>query len=189
MNRDELEHLIRASGEITNQYEFVIVGSQSILGPIPYPEPEFKMSAEADIYPWHAPDLADKIDGSIDEGSEFHLHYGFYAQGVGPETAILPEGWQNRLHKVQNENTNSRIGWCLDVADLFMSKAVAGRDKDLTFCCALLKHGHVDLPQVIDLVPYMPIDSSERARLAARIRRWAKLLGSDATSVITQPLK
>ena len=49
MNRDELEHLIRASGAITNQYEFVIVGSQSILGPIPYPEPEFKMSAEAEI--------------------------------------------------------------------------------------------------------------------------------------------
>ena len=37
MNRDELEHLIRASGVITNQYEFVIVGSQSILGPIPLP--------------------------------------------------------------------------------------------------------------------------------------------------------
>ena len=49
MNRDELEHLIRAGGAITNQYEFVIVGSQSIPGPIPYPEPEFKMSAEAEI--------------------------------------------------------------------------------------------------------------------------------------------
>ena len=77
MNRDELEHLIRASGAITNQYEFVIVGSQSILGPIPYPEPEFKMSAEADIYPRYAPDLADQIDGSIGEGSAFHLNYGF----------------------------------------------------------------------------------------------------------------
>jgi hypothetical protein len=49
LNRDELEHLIRASAAITNEYEFVIVGSQSILGQIPYPEPEFKMSAEADI--------------------------------------------------------------------------------------------------------------------------------------------
>ena len=27
MKREELEHIIRASGEITNQYEFVIVGS------------------------------------------------------------------------------------------------------------------------------------------------------------------
>lgn len=32
MTRAELEHLIRASGVITDQYEFVIVGSQAILG-------------------------------------------------------------------------------------------------------------------------------------------------------------
>ncbi|MGP1629793.1 MAG: hypothetical protein ACTS5V_07625 [Giesbergeria sp.] len=30
MNRDKLEHLIRASGVITHQYEFVILGRQSI---------------------------------------------------------------------------------------------------------------------------------------------------------------
>ena len=30
MTREELEHIIRASGDITDQYEFVIVGSQSI---------------------------------------------------------------------------------------------------------------------------------------------------------------
>jgi len=177
MNRDELEHLIRASGVITNQYEFVIVGSQSILGPIPYPEPEFKMSAEADIYPRYAPDLADQIDGSIGEGSAFHLNYGFYAQGVGPETAVLPEGWEGRLHKVQNGNTDNRIGWCLDVADLFMSKAAAARSKDQLFCCALLKYGHVQLQQVLDLVPCMPLADDERARLVLRIRRWAKHLG------------
>lgn len=187
MNRHELEHLIRASGAITDQYEFVIVGSQSILGAIPYPEAEFKMSAEADIYPWHAPELADKIDGSIGEGSEFHLHYGFYAQGVGPETAILPDGWQNRLHRVQNGNTDNRIGWCLDVADLFMSKAAAGRDKDLTFCCALLRHGYADLQQALDLVLHMPLDSNDRTRLAARIRRWAKHPESKYAPTPTQP--
>ncbi|MBA4006307.1 MAG: hypothetical protein C0477_23075, partial [Delftia sp.] len=69
MNREDLEHIIRASGDVTNEYEFVIVGSQAILGSIPYPEPVFKMSAEADIYPLNAPDLADRIDGSIGEGS------------------------------------------------------------------------------------------------------------------------
>lgn len=35
MNRHELEHLIRASGAITEEYEFVVIGSQSILGKIP----------------------------------------------------------------------------------------------------------------------------------------------------------
>lgn len=41
MTREELEHIIRASADVTNQYEFVIVGSQSMLGPVPRPEPEF----------------------------------------------------------------------------------------------------------------------------------------------------
>ena len=51
MNREDLEHIIRAAGEVTDEYEFIIVGSQSILGPIPYPPDVFKLSAEADIYP------------------------------------------------------------------------------------------------------------------------------------------
>jgi hypothetical protein len=32
MTREKLEHIIRASGDVTDQYEFIIVGSQSILG-------------------------------------------------------------------------------------------------------------------------------------------------------------
>lgn len=79
MTREELEHIIRASGDITDQYEFVIVGSQSMLGPVPNPEAEFTMSMEADIYPLMAPELADRIDGAIGEGSQFHQNYGYYA--------------------------------------------------------------------------------------------------------------
>jgi hypothetical protein len=62
MTREELEHIIRASGDVTDQYEFVIVGSQSILGQVPNPAAIFTMSAEADIYPMHAPELAEKIE-------------------------------------------------------------------------------------------------------------------------------
>ena len=54
MNRQDLEHLIRAAAEVTNEYEFVVVGSQSILGPIPNPPAELTMSMEADIYPLNA---------------------------------------------------------------------------------------------------------------------------------------
>lgn len=59
MTREELEHIIRACGEITNQYEFVIVGSQSMLGSVPNPEAVFTVSMEADIYPLRAPELAE----------------------------------------------------------------------------------------------------------------------------------
>ena len=33
---------------------------------------------------------------------------------------------------------------CLEVHDLWISKAIAGRPKDLEFCQALLRQGHVD---------------------------------------------
>lgn len=37
MTRDELEHIIRASADVTDQYEFIIVDSQSILRSVPKP--------------------------------------------------------------------------------------------------------------------------------------------------------
>ncbi len=174
MTREELEHLIRASAAVTDQYEFVIVGSQSILGAIPNPEPVFTMSAEADIYPMGAPELADKIDGALGEGSQFHETYGYYAQGVGPDTAILPAGWQQRLHRVQNASTNGRVGFCLDVVDLLLSKVAAGRDKDRLFCIALLQHGHVLPADALARVADMPLDDDGKRRLRAAIGRWAR---------------
>ena len=64
-----------------------------------------------DSRPLQAPELADRIDGAIGEGSQFHQTYGYYAQGVGPETALLPQGWINRVHRVQSAATNQRVGY------------------------------------------------------------------------------
>ena len=114
MKREHLEHIIRASGEITQQYEFVIVGSQSLLGSVPNPPDTFTVSMEADIYPLKSPELANQIDGAIGEGPAFHRSHGYYAQGVGPDTAVLPNDWRTRVHRVQNENTNDRVGYCLE---------------------------------------------------------------------------
>ena len=184
MTREELEHVIRASGEITNQYEFVIVGSQSMLGPVPNPEQVFTVSMEADIYPLQAPELADEIDGAIGEGSQFHRSFGYYAQGVGPDTATLPKDWMQRVHRVQNSNTKGRVGYCLDVLDLFLAKAAAGREKDREFCMALFEYGYVPLAQALKMVPTMPFDDKEQRTLRATIRRWAKAV-RDAGHAIT----
>lgn len=173
MKRQDLEHIIRASGAITDEYEFVIVGSQSILGGYPYPPEVFTASAEADIYPLYAHEKADDIDGAIGEGSQFHETNGYYAQGVGPDTAVLPEGWLRRVEKIQNDATNNRIGYCLGVIDLFMAKAVAARDKDRDFDIALLVHGYVSIEMAVSMVDKMPMDTAAKGRLRARIKRWA----------------
>lgn len=182
MRRIDLEHIIRASADITDQYEFVIVGSQSMLGTFPYPEDVFTVSAEADIYPLRAPELAEKIEGAIGEGSAFHETYGYYAQGVGPETAVLPEGWIERVHRVPNANTNGRVGYCLDVLDLFMAKAWAGRDKDRDFCMALVAYRYVDVEHAVAQVAHMPLAADGRRLLRARIRRWGQAARDAPTS-------
>lgn len=173
MTREELEHIIRASGAITNQYEFVIVGSQALLGSVPWPQEVFTVSMEADIYPLQAPELADVIDGAIGEGSQFHETYGYYAQGVGPETALLPADWMQRVHRVQNRNTHDRIGYCLDARDLCLAKAAAGREKDRDFCRALLAYGHVALEDALALVEKMPLSPAQQRSLRATLRWWA----------------
>ena len=93
---------------------------------------------------------------------------------MGPDTATLPGNWMQRLHRVQNSNTNDRVGYCLDVVDLFLAKAVAAREKDREFCMALFQHGYVTPARVLELVPVMPVDEKRRRALRATIRRWAK---------------
>jgi hypothetical protein len=97
MTRAALEHIIRAAGSIADVEELIVVGSQAILGEFPDAPPELLLSNEADVFPRSFPERADLIDSTIGEGSPFERAFGYYARSVGPETAILPEGWQKRL--------------------------------------------------------------------------------------------
>jgi hypothetical protein len=178
MNRAALEHLIRAAAAITNRYEIVIVGSQSVLGAVPDAPHELLRSMEADMYPLDAPELADLIDGAIGEASPFQDRFGYYAQGVGPETAVLPSGWKDRLVKIQNANTDLKIGYCLEPHDLAASKLAAGRDKDWPFVRTMLDHGLVDAHTLTARIGFLPIAEERRAFLA----RWVAGLGREAAA-------
>ncbi len=84
MQRSELEHIIRASGDVAGDDEIVIIGSQSILGQFPDAPMRLLVSMEADVYPNHNPELADKVDGAIGEGSSFHGNAGGYRRPRQP---------------------------------------------------------------------------------------------------------
>jgi hypothetical protein len=174
MQRHELEHIIRAAAHVTNRYEFIVVGSQSILGAVPNPPTECVMSMEADIFPLGAEELSDRIEGAIGEGSQFHDTFGYYAQGVGSNTAILPAGWETRLVRIQSEATHGFVGYCLDPTDLFLAKCAANRDKDRGFNRALLRSGHVQANDALARVVAMPLDVERKKRMAAMIRRLDK---------------
>lgn len=175
MTRSELEHLIRASGSIADDSDIVVIGSQSVLGQFPDAPISLLASAEADVFPLHNPERADLIDGSIGEGSPFHELYGYYAQGVGEQTATLPTGWRDRLIRVSNANTRGITGLCLEVHDLAISKYVAGREKDLEFTRELARHGMVHTETLLTRLASTDVSPELRKRVDARIRKDAKL--------------
>lgn len=106
------------------------------------------MSVEVDVLPLvddaaEAARLADLVEGVAGEWSPFEEQHGFSIDGVDQDTAVLPEGWRDRLVKVQNKNTAAPsgkpryVGWCLDKEDLCVAKLCALREKDQNFVAGI----------------------------------------------------
>ena len=171
MRRSDLEHLIRAAGRIADEHELVIIGSQAILGQFPDAPAALLRSMEADLYPMSRPEMADKVDGAIGEGSKFHQTHGYFAQGVGPDTATLPKGWRKRLIRIENQNTRGYVGLCLEVHDLAISKYIAGREKDREFTRELARHGMTDKETLLERLAVTKLDATVSKIAKGRIER------------------
>jgi hypothetical protein len=163
--------LIRAAGAIAQDRQIVVIGSQAVLGQFPDAPAALRMSMEADVYPKNLPQRAELIDGSIGEGSFFHEQFGYYAQGVGPDTARLPAGWETRLVPVSNPNTGGIEGLCLEIHDLALSKYVAGRDKDLNFTRELARHHLTDHSTLLERLRATTLEPALARLVKGRIER------------------
>ncbi len=171
MRREHLEHIVRAAAYIVDDDELIIVGSQAVLGEFPQAPEALLGSDEADVYPKNKPELADVIDGTIGELSPFHDTFGYYAHGVDPTTAILPEGWQQRLVPVSNDNTRGATGWCLEIHDLVISKLAAGREKDLDFAREAARHQLVEEDVLGERLAVTRLNENLRPIVEGRIAR------------------
>ena len=169
MNRAALEHILRAASAIANEREFIVIGSQAILGQYPAAPESLLMSIEADVYPRYAPERSDVVDGAIGELSDFHQTFGYYAHGVDQTTAILPEGWIERLIRVENENTGGAIGWCLEAHDLAAAKLAAGREQDRQFVQVLLAERLVSADQLVERIATLPLPADRLQLVQVRL--------------------
>ena len=165
MNIEQLRHLLRASAQIVGDDQFIVIGSQSILGKYPNAPAEFLWSTEADLIAKNKPRQTDKLE-SIGELSEFHQTHGIYADPVSEKTAVLAKGWKGRLVNIVAHDVNGETvtGLCLDPHDLFVSKIAAGREKDVEFVRAMIEHRMVDRDRVMQLATAVPNPASDLHR-------------------------
>jgi hypothetical protein len=167
MKRGELEHVLRASAAIAQESTLVVIGSQAVLLPYPDAPAELLMSNEVDLYPSLHPERADLIEGSIGALSTFHDTFGYHADAVGPDTAVLPADWM----------THAKLYYVGDVTvitpelhDLAVSKCAAGRDKDADWVRALLRHHMIEPERLMQRIH--ALDATQHA--VPHIAAWAQ---------------
>jgi hypothetical protein len=94
MQRRKLDHVLRAAASVTGHDVFVLIGSAALIARFKGPTPAGMLETEeVDIYAFDAhnvQELSDMIDGSLGQDSPFHTTFGFFADGVSPETAKMP---------------------------------------------------------------------------------------------------
>lgn len=177
--------MIAAAADVSGEDEIVVVGGQAILGSHPDAPGELLVSMEADVYPRHAPEKAEEIDGALGDGSPFQGQYGYYAHGVGPETVTAPEGWEERLIEVQIPprpgEEKGPVALCLEAHDLVLSKGAAGRERDWEYIKAALRAGIVEYDELLGRAEHLSIGSEARARVRAMLEGIGRQLRLDGT--------
>ena len=145
MEMNDLAHLIRAAKAITREQVFMIVGSQAVLAQHPDAPAAMKIAMGVDILPRSRPDLSDLIEGALGAESHFHATFGYHADGVGEETAILPRGWEDRAIVLEGHPLlEGAVAICPEIHDLCASKLMAFREKDRSWVETAVTTGLAD---------------------------------------------
>jgi uncharacterized nucleotidyltransferase DUF6036 len=168
MKKQQVDHVLRAAGEITGERQFIIIGSQSLHGKYPDIPDEILLSAEVDLIAKNDPKMTEALK-FIGVYSRFHETYGYYADPVDESTATLPKGWKGRLVNLPPGDTQGVSGLCLDPHDLAIAKYVARREKDIVFTRALAARGMVEKPQLLAFLAKTPIGAESRERIRSFI--------------------
>lgn len=172
MTREQLADVLSWVSRIAETRDVLVFSSQSILGS--YSENELPPAAtgsmEVDVTFFDDPDddKSGLVDGAIGELSDFHNEYGYYPQGVSITTAVLPEGWQNRLVPYETPRTKPGRGLCLEPHDCVLAKLVRFEEKDTNFAVALVKAGLIDIGTLAERVGTLPTHPAQ----IERIRNW-----------------
>lgn len=140
MKKQQVDHVLRAAGQITGEKRFIIIGSQSLHGSHPDLADEILKSFEVDLIASERVDRTEWLN-AIGQDSPFHDSFGYYADPVDEKTATLPRGWKSRLVPLQAGDTLGVSGLCLDPHDLAIAKHFARREKDIASTTELARRG------------------------------------------------
>ena len=181
MKRQELEHIVRAAAGITGEKEFIVLGSQSILGKFPDAPHSLRHSMEVDIYPREHPELAELINGCLGEFSAFHTTFDYYAEAQRPRFFLAAGKIASCDFPMKTQTALSLTASIPLISP--NAKLAAGRPKDLDYVVELTRYHFIKPPALSSLVE----EVEDSALKAAMTERWqvvqAKKLALEKPSI------
>ena len=171
MKREQFELALRLAGEVSKDSDFIVFGSQSILGSVARPPKTCLVSMELDLYPRRYPQATGLISTKLGTRSMFSQKNGFFVDCVTPDLVAFPSDWTERLITFRTKRTGGVTGWCVELHDAAASKLSAGREKDLNYVKALLKARLIKPLILKRRIATLPIGSSHRDDLIRLTRQ------------------
>lgn len=172
MNRPSLDHILRSARKVTGLDRFVLIGSAAILAWRDLVPPRMVMSREADLFAFevdNVDEVADELEGVLGQGSIFDETFGYYCDGVGEQTAVLPTDWLVRSKEYSSPATEGAIAIVPSPNDIALAKLCAWREKDRDWLIVAQSHGIISIVGMKALLLMMPERAPKIAELERRL--------------------
>lgn len=168
MRLASLLHLLAQARAASGHSEFVVIGSLSILGmerfaPIP---DGMSMSNDVDAYTKADPERIFDLLPQLGEDSPFHRAHGIFLDGVSPDLPTLPEGWESRMLRHEQDGL---VVWFLEPNDAAVSKLARRQPNGMRWVRAGVRAGLISLPMVrarFATTRFLDADEAQRAKQA-----------------------
>lgn len=130
MKLEDLARLFARARELCGETDYVVLGSLAVLGYAGKLPPRMAASVDVDAFTKNDPARVFDLERSLGQGSPFEAKHGYYLDPISPRVATLPEGWAERLLRVQL--APDLAAWFLDPNDAAVSKyaRMEPRDRD-----------------------------------------------------------
>lgn len=171
-------HVLRSVSDDTGRRSFVLIGSGAIVAKFGEANLPEMMAATEDV-DLYAIDTEDHEAFSADVeaigfGSQYHHTFGYHADGVSPQTAVMPGDWKARAARYTIPGVEGGTVLVPDANDIAIAKLCAWRDKDKLWLEQAAQLKIIDVEEMSRRLDRVRV-VKEGADLIERRRRLAEL--------------
>jgi hypothetical protein len=174
VRREDLGRLFAKARDLCGESDYVVLGSLAVLGWAGEVPPRMVASLDVDAYCRSDPERVFALAAALGQGSPFERQHGYYLDPISPRVATLPEGWEQRLTRI--ELAPGLAAWFLEPNDAAVSKYARMEPRDREWIRPGLSGGVLStaiLAARFEATLFLDAAESRRARTAFdEDRRW-----------------